>query len=82
MPRSARLLKLSIIVGVLCLTGCAKKDEAPVDTASVGGQPSPAMDTGFIGRDSVAMEIPPIHDPRDTIRSTKDSLQRDSIRKE
>lgn len=71
MPRSARLLKRSIIVGVLCLTGCAKKDEAPVDTASVGGTPPPP-----------AMEIPPIHDPRDTIRSTKDSLQGDSIRKD
>lgn len=82
MPRPARLLKLRIIVGVLCLTGCAKKEDASVDTASVGGQPSPSRDTGFIGRDSVMMEIPPIHDPRDTIRTTKDSLQGDSIRKE
>jgi hypothetical protein len=81
MPRPARLLKLRIIVGVLWLTGCAKKDDASFDTQSVGA-PSTATDTGFIGRDSVAMEIPPIHDPRDTIRTTKDSLKGDSIRKE
>lgn len=86
MPRSARLLKLSIIVGVLCLTGCAKKEDASFDTPSVGA-PAPATDTGFMGEEKIqspppAMEIPPIHDPRDTIRSTKDSLQGDSIRKE
>lgn len=81
MPRPARLLKLRIIVGVLWLTGCAKKDAPSSDTPAVGG-PSTATDTGFIGRDSVAMEIPPIHDPRDTIRTTKDSLKGDSIRKE
>jgi len=89
MPRPARLLKLRIIVGVLCLTGCASKKEASVDTPSVGWPPSPPMDTGFSRKDSErlelpppAMEIPPIHDPRDTIRTTKDSLKGDSLRKE
>jgi hypothetical protein len=60
--------RIALVVAVLALAACTKKDEAPVDTgAAMAPAPAPAaMDTGMKMTDSTAM---------------KDSMMKDSTAK-
>ncbi len=46
--------RIALVVAVLALAACTKKDEAPMDTAAMAPAPA-AMDTGMMMMDSTAM---------------------------
>jgi len=50
--------RIALVVAILALAACTKKDEAPVDTgAAMAPAPAPAaMDTGMKMMDSTAMK--------------------------
>lgn len=52
--------RIALVVAVLALAACTKKDEAPVDTAAMAPAPAAmapaAMDTGMKMMDSTAMK--------------------------
>ena len=57
--------RIALVVAVLALAACTKKDEAPVDTAAAMAPAPAAMDAGM-KMDSTAM---------------KDSMMKDSVMK-
>lgn len=60
--------RIALVVAVLALAACSKKDEAPVDTGAAMAPAPAAMDTGMtpMAMDSMAM---------------KDSMMKDSAMK-
>ncbi len=58
--------RIALVVAVLALAACTKKDEAPVDTGAAMAPAPAAMDTGMKMVDSTAM---------------KDSMMKDSAMK-
>ena len=58
--------RIALVVAVLALAACTKKDEAPVDTGAAMAPAPAAMDTGMKMMDSAAM---------------KDSMMKDSMMK-
>jgi hypothetical protein len=58
--------RIALVVAVLALAACTKKDEAPVDTGAAMAPAPAAMDTGMKMVDSAAM---------------KDSMMKDSAMK-
>jgi hypothetical protein len=48
--------RIALVVAVLALAACTKKDEAPVDTAAAMAPAPAAMDTGMKMVDSAAMK--------------------------
>ena len=58
--------RIALVVAVLALAACTKKDEAPVDTGAAMAPAPAAMDTGMKMMDSTAM---------------KDSMMKDSAMK-
>jgi hypothetical protein len=58
--------RIALVVAVLALAACTKKDEAPVDTGAAMAPAPAAMDTGMKMMDSTAM---------------KDSMAKDSAMK-
>jgi len=59
--------RIALVVAILALAACTKKDEAPVDTGAAAMAPAPAAtDTGMKMTDSTAV---------------KDSLMKDSVAK-
>jgi hypothetical protein len=58
--------RIALVVAVLALAACTKKDEAPVDTSAAMAPAPAAMDTGMKMVDSAAM---------------KDSIAKDSAMK-
>jgi len=58
--------RIALVVAVLALAACTKKDEAPVDTGAAMAPAPAAMDTGMKVTDSTAM---------------KDSMMKDSAMK-
>ncbi len=58
--------RIALVVAVLALAACTKKDEAPVDTGAAMAPAPAAMDTGMKMMDSTAM---------------KDSMMKDSMMK-
>ena len=58
--------RIALVVAVLALAACTKKDEAPVDTTAAMAPAPAAMDTGMKMMDSTAM---------------KDSMMKDSAMK-
>ena len=58
--------RIALVVAVLALAACTKKDEAPVDTGAAMAPAPAAMDTGMKMVDSAAM---------------KDSMAKDSAMK-
>ena len=58
--------RIALVVAVLALAACTKKDEAPVDTGAAMAPAPAAMDTGMKMVDSTAM---------------KDSMMKDSAAK-
>jgi hypothetical protein len=58
--------RIALVVAVLALAACTKKDEAPVDTGAAMAPAPAAMDTGMKMVDSAAM---------------KDSMMKDSAAK-
>lgn len=47
--------RIALVVAVLALAACTKKDEAPVDTGAAMAPAPAAMDTGMQMMDSAAM---------------------------
>ena len=47
--------RIALVVAVLALAACTKKDEAPVDTGAAMAPAPAAMDTGMKMMDSTAM---------------------------
>jgi hypothetical protein len=58
--------RIALVVAILALAACTKKDEAPVDTGAAMAPAPAAMDTGMKMTDSTAM---------------KDSMMKDSVMK-
>ena len=58
--------RIALVVAVLALAACTKKDEAPVDTGAAMAPAPAAMDTGMKMMDSTMM---------------KDSMMKDSMMK-
>jgi uncharacterized lipoprotein YajG len=58
--------RIALVVAVLALAACTKKDEAPVDTGAAMAPAPAAMDTGMKMTDSTAV---------------KDSMMKDSVMK-
>lgn len=58
--------RIALVVAVIALAACTKKDEAPVDTGAAMAPAPAAMDTGMKMVDSAAM---------------KDSMMKDSAMK-
>lgn len=58
--------RIALVVAILALAACTKKDEAPVDTGAAMAPAPAAMDTGMKVTDSTAM---------------KDSMMKDSVMK-
>ncbi len=47
--------RIALVVAVLALAACTKKDEAPIDTGAAMAPAPAAMDTGMQMMDSAAM---------------------------
>jgi len=47
--------RIALVVAVIALAACTKKDEAPVDTGAAMAPAPAAMDTGMRMMDSAAM---------------------------
>jgi hypothetical protein len=51
-----KMKRIALVVAVLALAACTKKDEAPVDTGAAMAPAPAAMDTGMKMMDSTAMK--------------------------
>ncbi len=63
--------RIALVVAVLALAACTKKDEAPMDTSAAMAPAPAAMDTGMKMMDSTMM--------KDSMM--KDSMMKDSMMK-